>query len=54
MMIDGVPDERVAEGVRPLILSGTSTQHRGGGRIIAGADRKHQLIYGQGTRATHV
>jgi hypothetical protein len=52
MMIDGVPGVRAAEGVRPLILSGKSTQQRGGGRKIAGAGRRHQL-YGQGTCATH-
>ncbi len=34
MMMDGVPDVRAVEGVRPLILSGTSTQHRGGGRTM--------------------
>ena len=51
MMIDGVPGVR--EWVRPLILSGTSTQQPGGGRSLAGADRRHQLIYGQGTRTTH-
>jgi hypothetical protein len=27
MMMDGVPGVRAAEGVRPLILSGVSTQH---------------------------
>ena len=53
MMMDGVPDVRAAEEVRPLILSGTSTQQRGGYRTIAGADRRHQLSYGQGTCATH-
>jgi hypothetical protein len=52
MMIDGVPDVR-AEGVRPLILSGKSTQQRGGDRTIKGADRRHQLKYGQRTRVTH-
>ena len=34
MMIDGVPDVRAAEGVRPLSLSGKSTQ-RGGDRNLA-------------------
>ena len=29
MMIDGVPGVRAGEGVRPLILSGKSTQQRG-------------------------
>jgi hypothetical protein len=53
MMIDGVPDVRAAEGVRPLILSGKSTQQRGGDRKTAGAGRRHQLLYGQGTCATH-
>lgn len=53
MMIDGVPDVRAAKGVRPLNLSGKSTQQRGGDRGRAGADRRHQLSYGQGTRATH-
>jgi hypothetical protein len=53
MMIDGVPDVRAAEGVRPLILSGKSTQQRGGDRISEGAGRRHQLLYGQGTYATH-
>ena len=52
MMIDGVPDVRVTEGVRPLNLSGKSTQQRGGDRALAGADRGHQLINGQGTSAT--
>jgi hypothetical protein len=28
MMMDGVPDMRAAEGMRPLILSGKSTQQR--------------------------
>jgi hypothetical protein len=51
MMIDGVPDVRA--GVRPLNLSGKSTQQRGGDRSAKGADRKHQLIFGQGTSATH-
>jgi len=53
MMIDGVPDMRAAEGVRPLILSGKSTQQRGGDRNTEGAGRRHQLSYGQGTCATH-
>ena len=53
MMIDGVPDVRAVKGVRPLILSGASTQHRGGGRT-AGAGRRHQRSYGQGTRTTHL
>ncbi len=53
MMIDGVPDVRVADEVRPLNLSGKSTQQRGGDRKLKGADRRHQLIYGQGTCATH-
>ena len=53
MMIDGVPDVRAAEGVRPLNLSGKSTQQRGGDRSFAGAGRRHQLSYGQGTSATH-
>jgi hypothetical protein len=52
MMMDGVPDVRAADGVRPLILSGKSTQQRGGDRRAAGAGRGHQL-YGQGTCATH-
>ena len=30
MMIDGVPDARAAEGMRPLNLSGKSTQQWGG------------------------
>ena len=55
MMIDGVPDVRAAEGVRPLNLSGKSTQHSGGGdRKTKGAGRRHQRMYGQGTYATHV
>jgi hypothetical protein len=53
MMIDGVPDVRVAEEMRPLILSGKSTQQRGGDRTMTGAGRRHQLIYGQGRRAAH-
>jgi len=53
MMIDGVPGVRAAEGVRPLILSGKSTQQRGGDRRTAGAGRGHQLKCGQGTCATH-
>jgi hypothetical protein len=52
MMIDRVPDARAGEGVRPLNLSGKSTQQRGGNRNLKGADRRHQL-YGQGTCATH-
>ena len=51
MMMDGVPDVRAGEGVRPLILSGKSTQQRGGDRNLAGAGRRHR--YGQGTCATH-
>ena len=43
MMMDGVPDVRAAEGVRPLSLSGKSTQQRGGDRNLAGAGRRHQL-----------
>ena len=44
-----------AEEVRPLNLCGKSTQHRGkgGDRRIAGAGRRHQRMYGQGTRAPH-
>ncbi|MDT5131408.1 MAG: hypothetical protein QOE41_719 [Mycobacterium sp.] len=54
MMMDGVPDVRAVEGVvRPLILSGKSTQQRGGDRNLAGAGRRHQRMYGQGTCATH-
>ena len=53
MMIDGVPDVRAAEGVRPLNLSGKSTQQRGGDRNLKGAGRRHQRMYGQGTSATH-
>jgi hypothetical protein len=34
MMIDGVPGVQAVKGVRPLILSGASTQHRGGGRTL--------------------
>jgi hypothetical protein len=51
MMIDGVPDTRA--GVRPLILSGKSTQQRGGDRNLKGAGRRHQRMFGQGTCATH-
>ena len=54
MMIDGVPGMRACEKVRPLILSGKSTQQRGGDRSTEGAGRKHQLSYGQGTHATHL
>jgi len=53
MMMDGVPDVRAAEGVRPLILSGKYTQQRGGNRGTAGAGRGHQLKCGQDRRATH-
>src|ERR1700730_865919 len=53
MMIDGVPDVRAANGVRPLNLFGKSTQQRGGDRGLAGAGRGHQLMYGQSTCATH-
>jgi hypothetical protein len=53
MMMDGVPDVRATEGVRPLNLSGKSTQQRGGDRKLAGAGRRHQRMYGQGTSATH-
>jgi hypothetical protein len=52
MMMDGVSDMRAANGVRPLILSGKSTQQRGGDRGGAGAGRGHQLKW-QGTCATH-
>jgi hypothetical protein len=51
MMMDGVPGVRA--GVRLLSLSGKSTQQRGGDRNLAGANRGHQLKYGQGTRTTH-
>jgi hypothetical protein len=34
MIIDGVPDGRAAEGVRPPILSEKSTQQRGGDRKL--------------------
>jgi hypothetical protein len=53
MMMDGVPDVRGAKGVRPLSLSGKSIQQRGGDRNLAGAGRRHQRSYGQGTSATH-
>jgi hypothetical protein len=53
MMIDGVPDMRATEEVRPLNLSGKSTQQRGGDRNVKGAGRRHQRKYGQGTSATH-
>jgi hypothetical protein len=53
MMIDGVPDVRATEEVRPLNLSGKSTQQRGGDRNAKGAGRRHQRKYGQGTSATH-
>ena len=53
MMIDGVPDVRAAEEVRPLSLSGKSTQQRGGDSETAGAGRWNQRICGQGTSATH-
>jgi len=43
MMMDGVPGVRAAKGVRPLSLSGKSTQQRGGDRRPAGAGRGHQL-----------
>jgi hypothetical protein len=54
MMMDGVPGVRAAEKVRPLSLSGKSTQPRGGDRRPAGAGRGHQLKCGQGTRTTHL
>ena len=53
MMMDGVPGVRAGEEVRPLNLSGKSTQQRGGDRRLAGAGRRHQRKYGQGTCATH-
>jgi hypothetical protein len=53
MMIDAVPDVRAAEGVRPLNLSGASTQQRGGDRNHKGAGRRQQPMNGQGRRATH-
>jgi hypothetical protein len=53
MMMDGVPGVRAAEEVRPLNLSGKSTQLRGGDRETKGAGRRHQRMYGQGTSATH-
>jgi hypothetical protein len=53
MMMDGVPDMRATEKVRPLNLSGKSTQQRGGDRKSKGAGRRHQRMYGQGTYATH-
>jgi hypothetical protein len=53
MMMDGVPDVRAGEEVRPLNLSGKSTQQRGGDRGTKGAGRRHQRIYGQATCATH-
>ncbi len=52
MMMDGVSDVRAVK-MRPLNLSGKSTQQRGGDRNHAGADRRHQLINGHGMRATH-
>ena len=54
MMMDGVPGVRAAKGVRPLSLSGKSTQQRGGDRRPAGAGRRHQLKCGQGTCTTHL
>ncbi len=54
MMMDGVPGVRAAKGVRPLSLSGKSTQQRGGDRRPAGAGRGDQLKCGQGTRTTHL
>lgn len=54
MMIDGVPDVSGSPTkVRPLNLSGKLTPQRGGDRNLKGADRRHQLIYGQGTCAMH-
>jgi hypothetical protein len=53
MMMDGVPDVRASEEVRPLNLSGKSTQQRGGDRTLQGAGRRYQRMYGQGTSATH-
>ena len=53
MMMDGVPDVRATEEVRPLNLSGKSTQQRGGDRNTKGASRRHQRMCGQGTGATH-
>ena len=54
MMMDGVPGVRAAGEVRPLSLSGKSTQQRGGDRNVPGAGRRHQLRCGQGTHATHL
>jgi hypothetical protein len=55
MMMDWVPNMcGLPKRVRPLILSGASTQHSGGGSRRAGAGRGHQLMCGQGTRATHL
>jgi hypothetical protein len=54
MMMDGVPGVRAAKEARPLSLSGKSTPWRGGDRRPTGADRGHQLKYGQGTRTTHL
>jgi hypothetical protein len=46
MMMDWVPDMcGLPKRVRPLILSGASTQHSGGGRRRAGAGRGHQLMF---------
>ena len=43
MMIDWVPDMcGLPKKVRPLVLSGASTQHRGGDRRHSGASRRHQ------------
>ena len=53
MMMDGVPDVRATEEVRPLNLSGKSTHQRGGDRTLQGAGRRHQRMCGQGTSATH-
>ncbi|MGH3576258.1 MAG: hypothetical protein ACRDU0_01675, partial [Mycobacterium sp.] len=44
MMMDGVPGVRATEGVRPLNLSGKSTQQWGGDGIVAGAGRRHQRM----------
>ena len=53
MMMDGVPGVRAGDGCGRSFFPGSPNQ-TGGGRGIAGAGRGHQLIYGQGTRTTHL
>jgi hypothetical protein len=53
MMMDGVPGVRAGNGCGRSFFP-VSSQAAGTGREIAGAGRGHQLMYGQGTRTTHL